>query len=365
MLASLKAHFADLPDPRMANKCSHNLLDIVIIAICATVTGADDWQEIETFAKSKHKWLQQWLELPNGIPSHDTFERVFRRLDPNAFEACFVEWVSAVFRQKVEQPVIAIDGKTLRGTESKLHLVSAWATDNGISLGQFKVDDKSNEITAIPHLLEMINLKGSIVTIDAMGCQTAIAEQIIDAKANYFLAVKRNQGNLYNHVEGRFASADDPRFANRMKMLYTETVDRRGSLTERRQCWVLADDEAAKMGWKSCKTIVRVRYERDKAGEKSEGTRYFIASSKPDPHLALATSRAHWGIENSLHWTLDVVFKEDQARTQNARAAQNLAVLRRIALNLVRPYKDKKSMKTRRYQAGLDDEFLLRVMQQS
>lgn len=365
MLASLKAHFANLPDPRMTNKCSHKLLDIVIIAICATVTGADDWQEIETFGNSKREWLQQWLELPNGIPSHDTFERVFRRLDPKAFEACFVEWVSAVFQQTDEQPVIAIDGKTLRGTESKLHLVSAWATDNGISLGQAKVDDKSNEITAIPHLLEMVNLKGSIVTIDAMGCQTAIAEQIIDAKANYFLAVKGNQGNLHRHVEGRFALTDDPRFANRAQPLYTETVDRRGSLTERRQCWVLADSEAAKMGWKSCQTIVRVRYERDKAGKKSEGTRYYIASFEPDPQLALTTARAHWGIENSLHWTLDVVFKEDQARTQNARAAQNLAVLRRIALNLVRPYKDKKSMKTRRYQAGLDDEFLLRVMQQS
>jgi predicted transposase YbfD/YdcC len=203
------------------------------------------------------------------------------------------------------------------------------------------------------------------VTIDAMGCQTAIAEQIIDAKANYMLAVKGNQGNLHRHIEGRFALTDDPRFANRAQPLYTETVDRRGSLTERRQCWVLADTEAAQMGWKACQTIVRVRYERDKAGKKSEGTRYFITSSPPNPQLALTSVRAHWGIENSLHWTLDVVFKEDQARTQNAHAAQNLAVLRRIALNLVRPYKDKMSMKTRRYQAGLDDEFLLRVMQQS
>jgi len=364
MLTSLKAHFADLPDPRMSNKCHHNLLDIVIIAICATVTGASDWQDIETFGKSKHKWLQQWLELPNGIPSHDTFERVFRRLDPKAFEVRFVEWTSAVFQQTDGQ-VIAIDGKTLRGTDSKLHLVSAWATHNGISLGQFKVDDKSNEITAIPHLLEMLNLKGSIVTIDAMGCQTAIAEQIITAKADYILAVKGNQGNLHRHVEGRFALTDDPRFANRPQPFYAETVERRGSLTERRQCWVLSDTEAARMGWKSCQTVVRVRYERDKGGKKSEGTRYFITSLQADPQFLLAGVRAHWGIENGLHWILDVVFKEDQARTQNAQAAQNLAVLRRIALNLIRPYKDKKSMKTRRYQAGLDDEFLLRVMQQS
>ena len=209
--ANLKAHFDELPDPRMVGKCDHKLLDIVIIAICATIAGADGWPEIETFAHSKAEWLCQWLELPNGIPSHDTFERVFRKLDAQAFEARFVAWTADIFKH-TEGQVVAIDGKTLRGTRTKLHLVSAWASATGVSLGQCKVDGKSNEITAIPKLLDLLTLKGCIVTLDALGCQQVIAQQLVDQEADYVLAVKRNQGTLYEHVEARFAFTDDPRF---------------------------------------------------------------------------------------------------------------------------------------------------------
>jgi len=362
VLDSLRMHFADLPDPRMVNKCHHRLLDIIAIAVAATVAGADDWAAIETFVKTKAKWLQEWLAPPEGIlPSIDTIKRVFRRLNAEAFEQHFIAWTQATF-QRTRGQVIAIDGKTVRGVDANLHLVSAWATVNGISLGQYKVDDKSNEITAIPELLSLLTLEDAIVTIDAMGCQKAIADQIVEQKADYVLAVKKNQGKLYQLVEARFALTDDERFVNHPQPDYTVTEERRNGWVERRECWVLADDRAMKIGWRNCQTLVRIRSHREKDGEIQEETRYFISTLPPQPALLLGCVRAHWAIENSFHWVLDAVFKEDDNRTQERTTARNLASLRRIALNLLKRRKGKTSLRQMRYQAALNEDFLLDVL---
>ena len=360
--SSLQAHFEDLADPRMVAKCDHILLDIVMISICATIAGADDWQEIELFGHSKEVWLRQWLKLPYGIPSHDTIERVFRKLDAGEFETRFIAWTSEVFKQMPAQ-VVAIDGKTLRGNADKLHLVSAWASANGISLGQCKVDSKSNEITAISELLDLLVLKGCIVTIDAMGCQKQIAQQIIDQEADYVLAVKGNQGTLLEYLEASFAFTDDSRFINHEQPDYTETIERQRGRTEKRRCWVFKDIEIAERGWSNCQTIIRVTCERQLKDKMEQETRYFISSLPAQPALLLACVRAHWSIENSFHWILDVVFKEDQARTQHETASVNLAILRRIALNLIKQHPGKGSLKGKRYRAALDEDFLLEVLQ--
>jgi predicted transposase YbfD/YdcC len=333
-----------------------------MLAICATIAGADDWQEIELFGHSKEAWLKQWLELSCGIPSHDTIEGVFRKLDAGEFERRFMAWTGEVFRQ-IPGQVVAIDGKTLRGSAEKLHLVSAWASASGISLGQCKVDSKSNEITAIPELLDLLILKGCIVTIDAMGCQKQIAQKIIDREADYVLAVKGNQGTLLEYIEASFAFTDDPRFINHEQPDYTETIERTRGRIEKRCCWVFKDSEIAERGWTNCQTIIRVSCERQTQDTIEQETRYFISSLPPQPALLLACVRAHWSIENSFHWILDVVFKEDQARTQHDKAAVNLAILRRIALNLIKQHKAKGSLKGKRYRAALDEDFLLQILQ--
>lgn len=361
----LETYFSDLPDPRIDAKCDHRLLDIVLIAICAVIAGAESWDEIALFGETKVAWLKQWLELPNGIPSHDTFERVFRKLDANAFQARFLAWVQGVFQVTTGQ-VIAIDGKTVRGTrdsrgKATLHLVSAWASANGISLGQLKVDGKSNEITAIPELLQLLVLKGCIVTIDAMGCQTDIAEQIVQQEADYVLAVKKNQGTLYQHLEETFALVDDPRF-RRSPPDYAETLERGHGRIEKRQCWALSDREAQAKGWAGCQTLVRVQRERQLPGKTERETAYFITTLPAQASRLLACTRAHWSIENSLHWVLDLVFNEDHARTRTGDGAENLALLRRIALNLIKKHPAKGSLKGKRYRAALDEAFLLDVL---
>jgi predicted transposase YbfD/YdcC len=346
----------------MTAKCDHSLLNIIIIAVCATIAGADDWQEIELFGKSKRAWLSRWLDLPCGIPSHDTFERVFGRLNVKEFEARFIGWTQEVFHP-TEGQVVAVDGKTVRGARSGLHLVSAWASANGICLGQTKVDGKTNEITAIPPLLELLMLKGCIVTLDAMGCQKAIAEQIVEQQADYVLAVKANQGQLYEYVEARFALTDDPRFVNQPQPDYAETVEQGHGRRETRQCWVLRDNDVAAMGWPGCQTLVRVRCQRAYKGKQEHETRFFISTLPPQPTLLLGCVRAHWSIENSFHWVLDVVFKEDQARTHQDTAAANLALLRRMALNVIKRHPGKGSLKGKRFKAALNEDFLLDILQ--
>lgn len=364
--ASLQAYFSDLPDPRDAWKCDHRLQDIVMIAICAVIADAESWEDIALFGEVKQDWLKQWLELPNGIPSHDTFERVFRKLNPEAFEARFMKWVEAVFAV-TEGQVVAIDGKTVCGSKggsgkSALHLVSAWASANGISLGQRKVKAKSNEITAIPDLLELLRLKGCIVTIDAMGCQTDIAEKIVAQEADYVLAVKKNQGQLYQHLEATFAWLADERNPH-ARFDYAETVERGHGRIEQRQCWAVADFAAQTEGWVGCETLVRLVCRRELKGKVEQETRYYISSLPPRASLLLGCIRAHWSIENSFHWVLDAVFMEDRARTRNANGAENLALLRRIALNLVKKHPAKGSLKGKRHRAAWNDNFLLQVLQ--
>jgi len=362
---SLETHFADLPDPREPAKCQHKLLDMVIIAVCATIANADDWQGIVTFAQAKADWLEQWLDLPNGIPSHDTFERVFGKLDMAAFESRFIAWTQDVFKLTTGQ-VVAIDGKTVRGSggkraHEKLHLVSAWATVNSISLGQCKVDSKTNEITVIPELLEMLAVKGCIVTLDAMGCQTAIAQKIVDQEADYVLAVKGNQKTLHKHIESAFIRADDERLNRQMAPPDVAQTQARGhGRLETRVCRVLPDDTLG--DWAGAQSIVQLTCER-RIGDRVEcETRYFISSLPPKASLLLGCIRAHWGIENSFHWVLDVVFGEDANPTRHQGRAQGLAVLRRMALNLLKRHPSKKSLRQKRYRAALKEQFLLEVL---
>jgi len=367
--SQLIEHFKDMPDPRMVNKCDHLLLDIVMIAICATIADADSWEEIAAFGEGKQAWLRRWLALPNGIPSPDTFQRVFARLDARVFHERFVRWVQAVFDVTAGQ-VIAIDGKTGRGTcdrqgQASLHLVSAWATANHLTLAQVNVGEKANEIVAIPTLLDLLVLQGCIVTLDAIGCQKTIVQQIRDQEADYVVTVKGNQPTLHQHLRDAFAAADAQGW-EQFSPQYCQTLDDGHGRVEQRQCWVLAATEAQALGWQDCQTLVRIRRTCDRGhGKLSDETHYYITSLPPQASLVLGAVRAHWGIENSCHWVLDVTFGEDASRTRLQYADDNLALLRKIALNLLRHHPSKGSLKVKRYRAALNEDFLLEVMQSS
>lgn len=361
-------HFSRLPDPRMVKMCDHLLIDIVMIAICATIANANGWEDIALFAEGKQAWLKQWLALPKGIPSHDTSKRVFENLDGVVFQQCFMTWVQEVFT-RTEGQVIAIDGKTLRGGcdargKAHLHVVSAWATTNQLTLAQVKVADKANEIVAIPALLDLLDVKGCIVTLDAMGCQKAIVSQIRHKEADYIVTVKGNQPKLHACVRAAFAEA-----AGRLASdspAYAETTDRRHGRIERRQCWVLATDKLQALGWQDGHTLIRIKRTRQVGGGKiSEAVHYYISSLAPQANVVLAAIRSHWGIENRCHWVLDVVFKEDASRTRTKNADANLGLLRKIALNLIQHHPTKGSLKGKRYRAALNEDFLLSVMQSS
>lgn len=369
--ASLEVCFGDLPDPRVVGRCDHKLIDMVVIAICAVITGAESWVEVETFGKMKQGWLQAFLELPYGIPSHDTFGRVFAALDAEAFQSSFARWVEGVFSATRGQ-VVAVDGKTMRRSHDKsigkeaIHMVSAWASATGIVLGQRKVDAKSNEITAIPELLRVLDVAGCIVTIDAMGCQTAIAQAIRDEKADYVLRVKANQGNLQQDIQDWFAYADRVQFAN-MQHTYTETVNKDHGRIEIRRCWAIADPLAFDYirhyeGWADLQTIVRVQRERRLTHKVEHETTYYISSLPHHAPLLLNAIRSHWGIENSFHWVLDMTFGEDDSRIRTGDSPQNMAVLRHLALNILKNDKSKGSLRQKRYKAALDDTFLSQLL---
>ncbi len=367
--SELIEHFKDLPDPRMVNKCDHLLIDIVMIAICATIANADSWEDIAAFGEGKREWLGQWLALPNGIPSPDTFQRVFAHLDADAFHQRFRGWMEDVFQLTAGQ-VIAVDGKTGRGTcdaqgKSTLHLVSAWATANQVSLGQVQVGEKANEIVAIPTLLDLLVLKGCIVTLDAIGCQKTIVKQIRDQGAEYVVTVKGNQPKLYQQIAETFTAADAQGWTSASPP-YCETLDDRHGRVEQRQCWVLADHQVRALGWQDCQTVVRIRRTVHRpARQTSDETHYYITSLAPQASLILGAVRAHWGIENGCHWVLDVIFHEDASRTRLQNADENLALLRKIALNLIRQHPAKGSLKGKRYRAALNEDFLLEIMQSS
>jgi predicted transposase YbfD/YdcC len=368
-IAVFTEHLSEVTDPRSDNK-RHLFLDIIVIAICAVICGADTWADIELFGTSNEDWFRQFLKLPHGIPSRDTFLRLFARLDPEQFQSCFVKWVQAAEKLMVGQ-VVALDGKTLRRSHDRasdkeaLHLVSAWASKNRLVLGQRVVDDKSNEITAIPQLLDILELSGCIVTIDAIGCQTAIVEKIIDKKADYVLPVKENQGRLHEAVRDLF---DDPAELRSVKCDYHKTVNKGHGRIEIRECWTTSDPEylqyiAGLSEWQGLQSIGVVQAERRRGDAKTVTRRYFISSLSSDARRMLHTVRTHWEIENKVHWILDVVFREDDCRVRKGNGAQNFAVLRHIALNLLRREKTtKRSIRSKRLKAGWDKAYLLKVL---
>jgi predicted transposase YbfD/YdcC len=370
--ASITAHFASLQDPRIERTKLHQLLDILVIAICAVICGADDWVEVELFGNAKLAWLGTFLELPNGIPSHDTFGRVFARLNPEQFQQCFLAWIQAVSAVTGGQ-VVAIDGKVLRGSGDRvlgkagIDMVSAWATANHLVLGQVKVDDKSNEITAIPKLLQVLEIAGCIVTIDAIGCQTEIAATIIALDADYVLAVKENQGHLYEDIKDLFDAAQEVNFQH-VPHDYAKTTDKGHGRLEIRQCWIIADAALVTYlrnyaGWRNLRTIVKVVSERRVNGATTVEARYFISSLAGDALEVLKAVRSHWGIENALHWVLDIAFDEDHHRVRKDNGPANFAVLRHIALNLLKQEKSVKvGTKAKRLKAGWDEPYLLKVL---
>jgi len=368
---AIEQHFGNLEDPRVDRTKLHMLMDILVIAICAVIAGADNWEDVEEFGNARLEWFKTFLELPNGIPSHDTFNRVFVRLDPEQFQACFIGWMRAV-SQIMGGQVIAMDGKVVRRSHDRgigkaaIDMVSAWATANHLVLGQVKVDEKSNEITAIPQLLEALEVAGCIVTIDAMGCQTEIAEKIIDREANYVLALKGNQGNLYEDVVRLFDDLESSQY-KAYKFNYDKTVNKDHGRIEIRQCWTISDPEVLRhlrgfSNWKNLVTVSRIRSERRIGEEQSCEDRYHIASltgAKP----ILKVVRSHWGIENELHWTLDLAFDEDRCRVRKDHGPENFALLRHIALNLLKQEKTcKRGIKGKRLLAGWNQDYLLRVL---
>jgi predicted transposase YbfD/YdcC len=364
---SIPKFFAKLKDPRRAHRRLHQLQDILVIALCAVIAGAQDWQAVETFARKRRDWLQRFLALANGIPSHDTFERVFDRIRPAAFQACFREWVQAVSAAlKIRH--VAIDGKTLRGSGSAklgpLHLVSAWATAQHLSLGQVAVDAKSNEITAIPALLGLLDLNGALVTIDAMGCQKEIAAKIVDAGGDYALTVKDNQPHLLEDIQACFERALDNDCAGVAHDVY-EQRSRGHGREEYRRYTVLYTTEGIRHreDWAGLTVIGMCYSERTVAGAATSEARYFIGSKKASARFYAAGLRNHWGIENALHWQLDVTFQEDANRVTRRNGAENLALLRRLTLSLLKAHPEKLSIAKKRFAAALAPEFLEEILQ--
>jgi predicted transposase YbfD/YdcC len=362
--ASIKKHFGKLKDPRLRRRRRHELLDIIVIAICAVIGDCDTWEDIGVFAKKREGWLRRFLALPNGVPSPDTFARVFSRLDPGAFGACFQSWVRAV-SAAVGLPHIAIDGKTLRHSFNRaaglgpLHLVSAWATDRHLTLGQVAVDSKSNEITAIPKLLELLDLHGALVTIDAMGCQKEIAAQVVAGGGDYVLAVKENQEHLLEDIQATVAQALDGRLPAAQVDEYT-TTERGHGRQEERSYIVIQNVEGIRDRslWRKLTTVGMCYSERTVNGQTSREARYFIGSRRLSAKRYGKALRNHWGIENNLHWQLDLTFDEDASRIQERNAAHNFAWLRRVALSLLKQNASKLSIRGKRKAAALDTDFL-------
>lgn len=365
---SLVAHFAKLEDPRIERKKLHSLIDIMVLSICAIVSGAEGWQGIEDFGHEKLEWLRRFIPLTNGVPSHDCIAYVFARLSPEGFRECFISWVEGV-REKTEGEVIAIDGKTSRGSrnrklgKSPLHMVSAWACTNRLVLGQEATVEKSNEITAIPKLLELLELKGCIITIDAMGCQTAIARQIVNQQGDYVFGLKDNQPLLHEAVEDYFTLAKNNNFKG-IQYDYTEETDKEHGRLEIRRYWICEDLNTLPNPerWAGLRSIGMVERECNSSEKTTVERRYFINSITADAKIFANAVRAHWGIENRLHWRLDVVMREDDCRIKKDNSPAVMAMVRHLTLNLFENIPAKLSLKQKRFKAALSDDFREQVI---
>lgn len=367
--SSLLTHFETLEDPRTVYLVEHPLLDIVALTICAIICGAETWEEIEAYGQSKGDWLKTFLGLPNGIPSHDTISRVFALLEPSQLQECFVSWVKSIAELSFGE-VVSIDGKSARHSYDKgkgkgaIHMVSAWASENQLVLGQVKVADKSNEITAIPKLLNILDVQGCIVTIDAMGAQKEIAKQIIDQGADYVLSLKGNQGTLHEDVKQLFDWADKTEFKD-IEHEAHQTIDKGHGRLEIRRYWLLDNVEHLENAqhWRGLQRVGMIESERRIEGKPTtRERRYYLTSLDGGIERFAGASRGHWGIKNKLHWSLDVVFHEDDSRIRKGHAPENMTVMRKIALNLLAKESSKGSKKAKRLKAGWDNDFLIQVL---
>lgn len=371
-LEHISVHFASLTDPRSNHGKRHKLEDILVIAIAAVICGADNWVDVETFGLSKEAWLRTFLELPFGIPSQYTFRRVFAQLEAKELRTSFREWVKAMY-QMTQGQVIAIDGKTLRRSHDRnlgkgaIQMVSAWAEEDHLVLGQVKTESHSNEIEAIPRLLEMLQIKGCTVTIDAIGCQKEHTRLITQAGGDFVLAVKGNQPYLHQDLQELFDEIHHPDISFIQHDCY-ETVEKGHGRIEKRRCWVLQDQACLdylrnKEEWQGINSLIMVEGERTINHERSGQKRYYISSLTGGAKQALHAVRAHWSIENSLHWVLDIAFREDESRLCKDYGAENMAVLRHLAINLIKQEHTRKgSIKTKRLRAGWDNDFLLKII---
>jgi predicted transposase YbfD/YdcC len=366
---AIQTHFGSLEDPRIDRTRLHDLMDIIVISICAVICGGDGWEDIAKYGRAKKAWLKTFLGLPNGIPSHDTFRRIFCLLDPSAFHECFQHWIDAL-SAGLGLKRIAIDGKTMRRSfdrsagKGALHLVSAWATEQHLVLGQVAVDTKSNEITAIPKLLELLDVSGAMVSIDAMGCQKEIAAKIRAGKADYVLSVKDNQPRLLEDIEKCFEIGLNTDFAG-MEHSYHEECYRGHGRDEKHSVYTILNPEGIRDQalWQDLKAITMVFSEREEAGKKkSEELRFYIGSRAATAKTYTHCIRSHWGIENGLHWVLDVCFAEDQSRMRKDHSPENMALLRRLALCLLKKQGGKGSIRGKRLQTGWNDQFLLEIL---
>jgi predicted transposase YbfD/YdcC len=366
----LVEHFSGINDPRCAGKVGHQLIDILVIAVCAVIAGGESWEDMALYGRIKADWLRSFLALQNGVPSHDTFRRVFMLIDPESFERCFTAWAES-FSTAPNREVVAIDGKTMRRSfdrsreQGPLHVVSAWATERGLILGQRQVDEKSNEITAIPELLDALTLKNSIVTLDAMGCQRAIVSKILEKNADYLVTLKANQGNMFLAVQ-KYCADNCFAIGATNKAISDAFDDGHGRLVRRR---IFSCPQATLLeplrDWPGLHTVLAIESIRSINGtHKTEAEiRYFLSSCSDDPDILARAIRQHWGIENSLHWVLDVTFREDECRVRERTSARNLALLRKIAINLVRCHQNSRaSLRARRKMAGWDNRYMEQVL---
>jgi predicted transposase YbfD/YdcC len=375
---SLVAHFAGVPDPRINRRREHDLIDILVIAVCTLLCAGETFNDMEDFGKAKRDWFSTFLKLRNGIPSHDTFNRVFAALDPKQFLDCFLRWTQSL-REAVPQEIVALDGKALRRALNKgqsiKYVVSAWAESNGLVLGQLKVADKSNEITAVPELLRVLELSGCIVTLDAMGCQKKIAKEIVEADADYVLALKGNQETVHEEVksflDATLLEQQSPRLqgAKLSKAAATlvslETVEKDHGRLEIRRYYQSdqLDWFADRPKWEGLKSVGMVESIREVDGKTTVERRYYLASLPLGIETLARAVRSHWGVENKVHWIMDVCFREDQSRARTGYAAENLATLRRLALNLLKQEKTKKrGIRGKQLNASWDHAYLLRLL---